>query len=46
MTTIEMKNNIIHQLILDLAFNNIDLPEKLRSCIEKVQFAEGERDCF
>ena len=42
MTTIEMKNNIIHQLILDLAFNNINLPEKLQSCIQKVQFSTGE----
>lgn len=42
MTTIEMKNNIIHQLIIDLAFNNITLPEKLQSCIQKVQFSTGE----
>ena len=43
MTTIEKKNHIIHELIIDLAFGNINLPEKLQTCIEKVQFSEGEK---
>lgn len=43
MTMLENKNHIIHQLISDLAFNNINLPEKLQSCIEKIQFATGEK---
>lgn len=42
MTNLEVKNNIIHQLILDLAFNDINLPDRLQDCIQNVQFYTGE----
>ena len=43
MTILENKNHIIHELIIDLAFGNINLPEKLQTCIEKIQFSTGEK---
>lgn len=43
MTTLEIKNHAIHELILDLAFNNIDLPIKLEECFYNIQHATGEK---
>lgn len=38
-----MKNHVIHELILDLAFAGINLPEKLQACIENIQFSTGQK---
>lgn len=43
MTTLEKKNHVIHELILDLAFSGVDLPEKLQSCIENIQYSKDEK---
>lgn len=43
MTTLEKKNHVIHELILDLSFGNIDLPKKLQTCIHNIQHADGNK---
>ena len=43
MTTLEKKNHVIHELILDLSFGSVDLPDKLQECINNIQRSTGSK---
>ena len=43
MSELEKKNHVIHELIFDLSFGAVDLPDKLQECINNIQRATGSK---
>ena len=43
MSELEKKNHVIHELIFDLSFGAVNLPDKLQECINNIQRTTGSK---
>ena len=43
MTLLQIKDHAIHELLLDIYFSNVNIPEKLETCLQNIQNTTGKK---